>query len=142
MKLTRKAQHAVHAVLDLAVNAPQNGGSRSLEIATRTGVPAKFLDLILLDLRRAGIVASKRGPEGGHRLAADSAKLTVGDILVAIDGAASIAAKTAPKGGSPTGICVERLWASVTEAVRGVTDHITVEDLRRQAVQRVVDYSI
>jgi Rrf2 family protein len=142
MKITRKARHAVHAVLDLALHAPRSGGSRSLEIAKRTGVPEKFLDVILLDLRRAGIITSKRGPDGGHWLARDPAKLTVGTILVAIDGAASIAATPERKGSAPAEVCVEQLWASVAEAVRRVTDKITMEDLRRQAAEQVVDYNI
>ncbi len=141
MKITRRAQHAVHAVLDLALNA-RSGGNRSLQIARRTGVPEKFLDVILLDLRKAGIVTSKRGPDGGHWLAGDPAKLTVGTILLAIDGASSIATAPERKGTAPSAVCMEGLWASVAEAVRSVTDRITVEDLRRQAVQQVVDYSI
>ena len=142
MKITRRAEHAVRAVLDLALHPSRDGGSRSLEIASRTGVPEKFLDVVLLDLKRAGIVASKRGPDGGHWLASDPAKLTVGTILTAIDGSASIAATPERSAGGPAAVCVEGLWASISEAVRGVTDQITVEDLRRQAAEQVSDYSI
>ena len=142
MKISRKAQHAVHAVLDLALHAPRSGGTRSLEIAQRTGVPEKFLDVILLDLRKAGIIASKRGPDGGHWLASDPAKLTVGTILLAMDGASSIAATPERKANAPAEVCVEGLWASVAEAVRSVTDKITIEDLRRQAAEQIVDYII
>lgn len=143
MKISRRAEYAVRAVLDLALHAPRSGGSRSAEIARRTKVPEKFLDAILLDLRKAGIIASKRGPDGGHWLARDPSRLTVATILQAIDGAASIARRRERRGGSPAEVCLEGLWASVAEAAFGVTERITVEDLRRQADQQApLDYSI
>jgi len=142
MKITRRAEHAVQAVLDLALHTPRGRGSRSIEIARRTGVPEKFLDVILLELRKAGLIASKRGPDGGHWLARDPSRLAVGTILVAIVGAASIAAQPARKAASPAEACVQELWASVAAAVRGVTDKTTVEDLRRRAERQILDYSI
>jgi Rrf2 family protein len=142
MKISRRAQYAVAAVLDLALNAP-GGGCRAVEIARRTGVPENFLDAVLLELRKAGVIASKRGPDGGHRLAQDPSRLTVASILLVIDGPASIAARPERRGGSPAEHSLQRLWSKVGDAVRTVTENTTVEDLRREAGKNVLlDYSI
>jgi Rrf2 family protein len=142
MKISRRAQYAVAAVLDLALNAP-DGGCRAAEIARRTGVPEKFLDVVLLELRKAGVIASKRGPDGGHRLAQAPSRLTVAGILLAVDGPASIAAQPERGGGSLAQQGLQHLWSRIAEAVRTVTEGITVEDLRREAGKNVLlDYSI
>jgi Rrf2 family protein len=143
MKISRRAEYAVQAVLDLALHGQGSGGIRSAEIARRTKVPEKFLDAILLDLRKAGIVGSKRGPDGGHWLARDPARLSVATILTAIDGAASIAAPVPRRRGTPAEVCIEGLWASVADAARAVTDKVTVEELRRRVGDGgTLDYSI
>ncbi|MBK6848417.1 MAG: Rrf2 family transcriptional regulator [Proteobacteria bacterium] len=71
-------------MLDLALHGGR-GGVRTAEIAQRTAAPEKFLEAVMRDLQRAGFIASKRGPDGGHRLVRDPAHLTVGAIVEAID---------------------------------------------------------
>ncbi len=86
MRISQRAQYAVRAALDLAVQGPSPRGIRSAEVARRTRVPEKFLEAILRDLREAGLVASKRGPDGGHRLAVSPSRVTVMAVVEAIDG--------------------------------------------------------
>ncbi len=143
MKISQKAEYAIRALLDLALHAVSNGGVRSSEIARRTGVPEKFLEAILLDLRKAGFVSSKRGPDGGHWLARDPSRVTVGAILEAIDGSLGVARPKARRRATPADICLGALWGRVEAAVRAVVDGVTLDDLRRQADTRgVVDFSI
>jgi len=143
MRVSQKAEYAVRAILDLALHAPPNRGVRSQEIARRTGVPKKFLEAILLHLRNGGLVSSKRGPDGGHWLARDPARVTVGAVLVAIDGPLADASRNARRSSSTADLCVEALWGKVAAAVQGVVDAVTIEDLRRQADARgTVDFSI
>ena len=143
MKISQKAEHALRAALDLALHAPPTSGLRSSEIARRTGVPEKFLEAILLDLRKGGFVSSKRGPDGGHRLARDPSQITVGAILEAIDGSLGTARTKARRRATPADICLGTLWGQVEAAVHGVVDGVTLDDLRRQADTRgVMDFSI
>jgi Rrf2 family protein len=136
MRISQKAEYAVRAVLDLALHAPPNGGVRSSEIARRTGVPEKFLEAILLELRKGGFVASKRGPDGGHWLARDPARVTVGAILEAIDGSLATARKKARRRGTPADLCLEAFWGRIEAAFYAVVNTVTVDDLRRQAETR------
>ena len=143
MKISRKAEHAVRAAVDLALHSPLTGGVRSSDIAQRTGVPEKFLEAILRDLRKAGLVSSKRGPDGGHRLARDPSRIAVGAILTAIDGAPAVAPRKGRRHASPANTCVDALWGQVESAVCAVVDGVTLEDLRRQAdALGAIDFNI
>jgi Rrf2 family protein len=143
MKTSQKAEYAVRAVLDLALHAPPDSGVRSSQIARRTGVPEKFLEVIMLDLRKKGFVSSKRGPDGGHWLARDPSRLTVGAILDAIDGTPAEAPRKTHRRATPADACLEALWTRVEAAERSIVDTVTVDDLRRQAGNAgVVDFSI
>ena len=85
MRISAKADYAVRAVLELAAVAP--GASLSArEIAAAQEIPQNFLENILAELRRAGVVQTHRGPGGGSSLARPAADITVGEILLAIDG--------------------------------------------------------
>ncbi|MEW6367857.1 MAG: Rrf2 family transcriptional regulator [Acidobacteriota bacterium] len=133
MRISLKAEYAVRALLDLALHAPRNMGSRSAEVARRTGVPGKFLDAILRDLRKAGLVSSRRGRDGGHWLARDPSRLTVRAILEAIDGPLSAGFAREHRGSASSDVCLQDLWGRVVQAVEAVVDDVTLDDLRRQA---------
>jgi len=70
----------------LARRAAENQAIRTAEVAKEEGIPEKFLEAILLDLRKASLLRSQRGPEGGHRLARSPAEISLGDIWRAMDG--------------------------------------------------------
>jgi Rrf2 family protein len=83
--ISQKAKYAFKALAHLAGVAP--GTSAQIEeIAGKSGVPRKFLEHILLDLKRNGVVASRRGRSGGYLLIKPPAEITIGQILRAIDG--------------------------------------------------------
>lgn len=83
--LTRKAKYALKAMLVLAAKAP---GEAVLigTLAKEAGVPKKFLELILLELRNAGILQSKRGKAGGYMLGIPAKDITVGAVIRSVDG--------------------------------------------------------
>jgi Rrf2 family transcriptional regulator, cysteine metabolism repressor len=140
MRISRRAEYAVRAVLDLALHARPGLGIRSADIARRTSVPEKFLEAILLELRKAGLVSSRRGPDGGHRLARDPPQLTVRAILEAIDG--PLAARD-PHATTPAEACLQSLWREVEAATQAVLESVTIEDLRRRSAPGDgVDFSI
>jgi Rrf2 family protein len=143
MKISRKAEYAVRALLDLALNAPPGGGVRASEIARRAGVPENFLDAILLDLRKAGLLASKRGPDGGHWLARDPLRVTVRSIVEAIDGPLSGPQRSTRKAQTAAEMCVNALLARVEQTTGAVLESVTLDDLRRQAdTHGAIDFAI
>ena len=85
MRISAKADYAVRAVIELAA-APAGASLSAREIAAAQDIPQNFLENILAELRRAGIVHTHRGPGGGSSLAQPASAITVGEILRAIDG--------------------------------------------------------
>src|SRR4051812_50108898 len=98
MKLSAKADYAVRAVLVLASQdepAPLKGEL----IARRQGLPLKFVENILGELKHAGIVMSQRGPEGGYRLALPAEDITVAEGIRVVDGPLAAVAGGGPEAG-------------------------------------------
>lgn len=83
--LTNKAKYGLRAMCALAA-LPVGQRLPAQAIADRAKVPAKFLEVILVDLRNAGFVESRRGQQGGHSLATPASGIMVGDLIRAIDG--------------------------------------------------------
>jgi Rrf2 family protein len=83
--ITQKAKYAFKALFHMAA-APDGASMRIEEIAAGASVPRKFLEHILLDLKRKGIVASSRGRSGGYTLVRRPTEMTISDVLRAIDG--------------------------------------------------------
>jgi len=84
--LSSKAKYALRATLALAEEVAGNRWTSSFEIAEREAIPRKFLEAILVQLRDQGLIESRRGPNGGHRLAIPAAELSVADIIRIMDG--------------------------------------------------------
>src|SRR5262245_27731949 len=83
MRVSAKVDYALRAMLELA---SADGLVKAERIATAQGIPQKFLENILLDLRHAELVTSQRGVEGGYALARPAAEITVADVIRAVEG--------------------------------------------------------
>lgn len=83
MKLTTKGHYSVKALLDLSLR-PGYGPASVRAIADRQGLPAPYLEKLLMELRRAGLVRSVRGVQGGYQLARGPLEISVGEILEAV----------------------------------------------------------
>jgi Rrf2 family protein len=83
--LTRKSKYGLKALL-LMAREYDRGPILASEMARREQIPAKFLQLILLELTRRGIVRSRRGPGGGYQLARDPVAIDFGEVVRALDG--------------------------------------------------------
>lgn len=90
MKLSARARYAVRILLDLAVHAEEAPVSTAV-ISGRTGITAQFVERLLKPLKRAGLVASKRGATGGYRLNRAPEKISLAEILRVMDGSLSLA---------------------------------------------------
>jgi Rrf2 family protein len=84
--LTSRAKYALRACVVLAELYPASGWTSAAELADAADVPKKFLEAILTQLRDQGLVESRRGPAGGHRLVGTPATITVADVIRGIDG--------------------------------------------------------
>jgi Rrf2 family protein len=120
VKLSSKGRYAVRALFDIAF---YNDGqpTQVKDIAERQGIPPRFLEQIFQDLKRAGIVGSKRGPQGGYLLARPASEIALGDVVQTIEGKVLLsesAAKAGPR--------VRRLDAASSEGQR-VTDAVFEE---------------
>jgi Rrf2 family transcriptional regulator, cysteine metabolism repressor len=145
MKVSQKTDYALRALYVLAQYQPSGSFVRTAEIAKREKMPMKFLEAILVELRRAGFVLSQRGAEGGHRLARPASEITVGEVWRALDGSLSPTADLADgKRRAATGGVFKFVWEDVATATSRVVDAITLADVvrRAEANRGALDFSI
>jgi Rrf2 family protein len=89
VKLSNKGRYAVRALFDIAY-FNEGKPTQVKDIAEREGIPPRFLEQIFQDLKRAGLVGSKRGPQGGYSLLAEPAEISVGRVLRVTEGSVSL----------------------------------------------------
>jgi Rrf2 family protein len=131
VRITAKADYAVRAAAELAAVA---GGERPLKgetIARNQGIPQKFLENILSDMRQAGLVKSQRGVDGGYRLAKAPSEVTVADVIRAVEGPLASVRGEAPEdveyGGAATPL--QDVWIAVRASLRNVVEQVTLADI-------------
>src|SRR6266511_3157361 len=89
VKLSNKGRYGVRALFDMAFHS--NGEPTQIrEIAEREMIPGRFLEQIFQDLKKAGLIASKRGPRGGYQLARSAAEISLGDVIRALEGSVAV----------------------------------------------------
>jgi len=139
----RKAEYALRALVDLAIHGAHGTFVASASVARRTGAPAKFLESIVGELRRAGLVESRRGAVGGHRLARPAAAISAGEAWRAVAGPVAGTARRRPPS-SGAGRAVHQLLAEIEEAVARTVDAVTIDELARRSMEAdgVSDYAI
>ena len=130
MRVSAKVDYAVRAAIELAAEAGE-GPVKGERIATAQGIPPKFLENILLDLRHAGLVASQRGAEGGYWLARAPEEITVADVIRAVEGPIASVRGVRPDELEYTGSAepLRDVWLDLRTALRGVLEHVTLADL-------------
>jgi Rrf2 family transcriptional regulator, iron-sulfur cluster assembly transcription factor len=129
VRLTKKLLFAIEAVLDIAYN----GGPvpvRSVEITERQGIPRRYLEPVLQELVRHGILLGIRGPSGGYRLARERRLVTLGDIVRTVRGLETAEDPISDPAGSALGHEVVRpLWLELQEEMMQRLDSLTLDDL-------------
>jgi Rrf2 family protein len=141
VKVSAKADYAVRAAAELAAAQPGGAPVRAEAIATAQGIPQRFLENILSDLRHAGLVASQRGAEGGHRLARPAAEISVADVIRAVDGPLAAVRGERPESVAYDGAAapLQRVWIAVRTNLRDVVEHVTLADLAAGALPERVE---
>jgi Rrf2 family iron-sulfur cluster assembly transcriptional regulator len=133
VRLTKKLLFAIEAVLDIAYN----GGRvpvRSAEITARQGIPRRYLEPVLQELVRHGILLGIRGPSGGYRLARERRRISLGDVVRTVRGLETAEDPISEPAGSALGHEVVRpLWLDLQEEMMRRLDALTLEDLCARA---------
>ena len=130
MRITAKVDYAVRAAIELA-GADRGTPLKGDRIAAAQDIPMKFLENILSELRRAGLVGSRRGTDGGYWLARPASKVTVADIIRAVEGPLANVQGVRPEELEFIGSAVplQRMWVCVRASLRSVLEHVTLADL-------------
>jgi Rrf2 family protein len=120
----------VRAAIELA-GADRTSPLKGDRIASAQGIPTKFLENILSELRRSGLVGSRRGADGGYWLARPPEKITIADVIRAVEGPLANVQGVRPEELRFDGSAepLQRMWISVRASLRGVLEHVTVADL-------------
>jgi len=140
LRISAKTDYALRAAIELAAI----GGTEPVKgeaIATAQGIPLRFLENILGDLRNAGIVESRRGVEGGYLLARPAHEIALADVVRAVDGPLANVAGTRPNLLEYQG-SAERLrdiWVGVRAALRSVLEETTLADVANKKLPAHVE---
>jgi Rrf2 family protein len=127
--VSAKTEYAIRATIELAT-AGSDASLTAHAIAAAQGIPLRFLLNILADLRRVGLVESRRGPSGGWWLTRPADQITVADVVRAVDGPLVDVGPSRP--GVVTGATPDRvstLWVAVRSGIRDILEQTTVADL-------------
>ena len=130
MRVSAKTDYALRAALELAA-APDEKPVKGERIATAQAIPLRFLENILMQLRHAGLVESRRGAEGGYRLARPAGEVTLADVIRAIDGPLAGVSGARPETLDFTGVAepMRDVWIAVRASLRGVLEGVTLADV-------------
>jgi Rrf2 family transcriptional regulator, cysteine metabolism repressor len=143
MSVSSKCYYALRAVYALAEHAGPDP-LKIAEIAERERIPIRFLEVILNQLKGGGFVQSRRGAEGGYRLARPSDQLTIGEIMRYIDGPIApvdCVSRSRPKVCEfPGGCQFYGFWGRVRQAISDVVDQTTFADLIQENRERKRGY--
>ena len=143
VKLSSRSEYGIRALLELAQRRGQ-GPIQSREIAERQEIPDAYLNQLLLILRKAGIVQSVRGPAGGHLLARSPERVTLAEVIGALEGLPQQESGEAEAEGRGDAWAVRWLGYQIDEAVAKVLGEITLETLlvRKQTRDNILTYQI
>ncbi len=137
LKLSRKTLLALEAVIDIAFNARPEP-VQAKEITARQGVPQRYLEQVMQQLVRAGILKGVRGPRGGYRLARERRRISVGDVVRVAESMEDDEEKQLPHSDLGQRI-VAPFVAALQDELMVRLDSVSIEDLCQRARHAGVD---
>lgn len=132
MRLSKQTEYGLRAIVQLARIGPRQY-VQSRDLSEAEALPNKFLEAILLTLRRGGFLESKVGREGGYRLAKPPREIRIGELIRRLEGRLTLKEGDVANDISPGEIAVHLLNQKLTEATDEVLDSLTLENLLEQA---------
>jgi Rrf2 family protein len=138
MRISFKGDYALKTILDLSLNYDK-GPMQIEDISKRQDIPLKYLQQILLTLKGAGYVRSRRGPSGGYSLSKSPSKITLGEIIRLMEGHTSpitCVSTTEYTKCNYENKCVFRgIWVEIKENINNIIDNTNFEDMVKKAVK-------
>ena len=130
MQVSARVDYGTRALLELASRGADQQVTAE-ELAALQEISVKFLEGILTQLRRAGLVVSKRGADGGYRLARPAEQIAIADVLRALDGPIAAVRGLAPEDLAYPGAAehLRDVWVASRAALRGVLEHVSLADV-------------
>lgn len=147
MLISQKSQYALKAVFELAWRN-SDSPAKIHTIAEAQGIPARFLEVILNELRHAGFAESRRGKAGGYTLAVEPGSITVGDIIRCIQGPLHVATNNngkngeQPKGATAFTVLLDNVGEAVKEVYNNTTFAQLIEQEKQMTEKYVPNYTI
>lgn len=128
MRVSAKVDYALRAMLELAA---AGGLVKGEQLATAQGIPQKFLESILIDLRHAELVTSRRGVDGGYALGRPAGEITIADVIRAVEGPIATVRGVRPDDVRYEGVAraLAAVWIDLRAAMRGVLEETTLADI-------------
>ena len=139
MRISAKADYAVRAMLELATS-PDVTPVKGTKLAEAQSIPLQFLEHILLDLKRAGLVKTKRGARGGYWLAQPAGSVSVADIIRSVEGPLAYIQDLPPEETHYEGSAehLRDVWIAVRQTLREVLEQVSLEQLAAGELPDVV----
>ena len=135
MKISTKGEYGVRAMIELTLRYGE-GYIQSSEIAAPHAIPENYLYQLLITLRKAGLIRSRRGPQGGHMLSRSPERISLAEAIIALEGPIALVACIQEEivNDCPySELCaVRRVWQRITEATQQILEETSFEELARQ----------
>ncbi len=133
LRLSKKLLFAIEAVVDIAYHAGP-GPVRSTDISRRQGIPRRYLEQVLQELVRQGVLSGQRGPRGGYRLARERRRISLGEIVRIVHEVEGSKEPADEPKGSEIGVKVVRpIWLNMQNEMMTRLDDLTIEELCNRA---------
>ena len=128
MRLSARVDYALRATVELAAaDAPRTVD----QLSAAQNIPAKYLESILGELRRGGLLRSQRGPDGGYRLARTAAEISIADVIRALDGELANVRGSRPEDLAYVGAAtaLQEVWIALRASERAILEKVTLADV-------------
>jgi Rrf2 family protein len=143
LQVSARVDYALRAMAELAAASRRTSPEalRGVEIAAAQGIPKKFMENILFDLRRAGFIKARRGAGGGYQLARAADEVTLADIIRAVEGPLANVRGEWPEDVNYSGAAerLQTVWIAVRANLRAVLEAVTLRDLVDGKLPAAVD---
>ncbi len=135
MKLSTKTRYGVRALFDIAFHTSEVPAVQAKDVSRREAIPLRYLEQILQDLKRAGLVDSKRGPKGGYSLKRPADDIVLGDVMRALEGPIDVllATSTDETTTYQSQDVTRVLWIALSDHVSDWLDATTIASLVARA---------
>lgn len=139
MRVSAKSDYALRALIEIAVH-PEGKAVSAEELGRAQEIPHGFLQAILADMRRSGIVVSQRGQAGGWKFARKPEEISVADVIRAVDGPLVSVYGLRPESVSYSGSAevLQLVWIAARSSLREVFEHVTIAALAAQKLPKDV----